>query len=267
VSLIHAAEQDEAEKEFIKLKLIEEKQKVEQELTTLTNTHIMNTVNQEIEELIFYVKQRLLLRFNDFFKESFHPGVFNQNKNTQLALQSCLTELIRTVEFELVQELQATTLRVERFIQKVIADEFIRITQLIKKQSHSVTLTNPETKEIQTPLITVEFSSDMVSNLNLSLKLFKNAKAFFEKNEKKTMSEDLLKRIDVPVSITLEQYLNEFTNYYKEVIENIHSSLVQATRVQTEEGFDALLDIQAEDTGQLKQLQVTLESTINLLNG
>nr|WP_083964613.1 dynamin family protein [Metabacillus litoralis] len=267
VSLIQAAEKDEAEKESIKLKLIEEKKNVEQEITALTNTHIMNTVNQEIEELIFYVKQRLLLRFNDFFKESFHPGVFNQNKNTQLALQSCLMELIRTIEFELVQELQATTLRVERFIQKVLADEFIRITQLIKKQSQSVTLTMPEMKDIQTPLITVEFSSAMVTNLNLSLKLFKNTKAFFEKNEKKTMSEDLLKRIDVPVSVTLEHYLNEFSNYYKEVIKNIHSSLVQATRIQTEEGFDALLDIQAEDTEQLKQLQVTLESTINLLNG
>ncbi|WP_299093204.1 dynamin family protein [uncultured Metabacillus sp.] len=263
-ALIVAAENDAVEKEKIKQKLLDEKLKVEQELSKLTNTHLTTHTNQEIEELIFYVKQRLLFRFNDFFKEAFHPGVFTQS-NIQQALLSCLNELIRTIEFELVQELQATTLRVEKFIQKGYDDEFSRISQLIKKKSQSITLTKPEMHEISTPDIGIEFSSEMVEKLKPSLKLFKNAKSFFEKNEKKAMSEDLAKRFDDPISITLEKYLEEFIRYYNEVIDRTHSSLVQEISVQTAEGFDALLDLEAVNSDQLKQEQSKLQATINLL--
>ncbi|KKI88720.1 hypothetical protein WQ54_29865 [Bacillus sp. SA1-12] len=263
-ALIVAAENDAIEKEKIKQNLLDEKQKVEQELSKLTNTHLTAHTNQEIEELIFYVKQRLLFRFNDFFKEAFHPGVFTQS-NTQQALQACLNELIRTVEFELVQELQATTLRVEKFIQKGYDDEFSRISQLIKKKSQSITLSKPDMKEISTPDIAIEFSNEMVSNLKPSLKLFKNAKSFFEKNEKKAMSEDLLKRFEDPITSILEKFIKEFILYYNEVINRTHSSLVEEISGQTSEGFEVLLDIDAIDSEKLKQEQDKLQATINLL--
>ncbi|MCM3652050.1 dynamin family protein [Metabacillus litoralis] len=265
-SLIQAALKDEAEKEKIKQALIEEKQQVNQQLRDLTNTHLLKNTSQEIEELIFYVKQRLQLRFNDFFRESFHPGVFNQTNNSQQALLTCLNELIRTIEFELVQELQATTLRVESFIKKVLADEFSRISQLIKKQSQSVTLTKIDPQEIQTPNIVVEFSLEMVENLKPALKLFKNPKSFFERNEKKIMSDDLLNRFDGPVSVMLEHYTKEFRQYYEGMVNSIHLSLVETIQVQSDEGFEALLDIQADDTKNLKQEQVKLNAIINLLN-
>jgi hypothetical protein len=79
------------------------------------------------------------------------------------------------------------------------------------------------------------------------------------------MSEDLLKRFDAPVSVTADHYFKEFSIYYEDVIKSIHSSLVKATRRQTEEGFEALLDIQSEDTEHLKQEQVKLKAVINLL--
>lgn len=266
LSLIHAAEHDEAEKEKIKQKLLEEKQNVNNELSALSNSHMTKNVKQEIEELIFYVKQRLFLRFNDFFKESFHPGMFTQNTNIQQTLLTCLNELIRTIEFELIQELQATTLRIENYIRKALEDEFLRISQLIKKHSQSVTLTKNEVDEILTPHISVEFSSEVLANLKPSLKIFKNTKSFFEKNEKKIMSEDLLVRFDVPVSVTLERYVHDFIHYYEDILNLHHSTLIEAIQNQTDEGFEALLDISSEDTKDLVDEQARLKNVINLLN-
>ncbi|MCM3163028.1 dynamin family protein [Metabacillus litoralis] len=264
-ALIDAAEKSGIEKEQIRKNLLNEKQKVKEELTQVTNQHLMKTVTQEIEELVFYLKQRLFFRFNEFFKESFHPSVFHQTSDTQQALQTCLNDLVRTVEFELVQELQATSLRIENVIKKTFDDEYIRISQLIKKQSQSITLSSVEIEEILTPDISVEFSRDMIEKLKPSLKLFKNTKSFFEKNEKKLMGEDLTERFNEPVSMVLDNYNQKFADYYQHTVMQMHSSLIQQITVQTEESFGALLDIQFEDTGHLKQEQSNLSQVIGLL--
>jgi len=264
-SLIHAAEMSGLEKEKIRETLIQEQISVNNELANLTPDHIVTSVSQEIEELIFYVKQRLFFRFNDFFKESFHPSIFHQNSDIQQALQTCLEELVRTVEFELIQELQATSLRIEKVIQKTLESEFSRIVQLIKKKSQSVTFASIEFSEIQTPTISVEFSESMISTFYPALKLFKNTKSFFERNEKKVMAEDLSKRFDAPASVILNEYVKEFSDYYKDAIESAHNILLQEVKEQTKEGFAALLDIRHEDTGHLKTELENITEVVQLL--
>lgn len=265
-TLINAAAKDEVEKAEIKLILIEESKNVNKELSAITKIRLVNNVKKEIEELIFYVKQRLVLRFYEFFKESFHPSLFNQQNSHSQALIVCLNDLLASIEFELVQELQATTLRIEGFIKKVLEDEYLRITQLVKKNSKSITLSKPNHQGIQTPNITVDITMEMTSYLKPSLKMFKNTKSFFEKNEKKMMSDDLQNRLDQPLSHTLEQYLNDFLVYYEDVISGMHANLIKMIRLQTEEEFESLLDIQAEDTKHLKQVQSQLETVIKILN-
>ncbi len=264
-SFIETANKDKAEKEQELQKLRKEREQVNNELIGLTNQHIVSTVNQEIEELIFYLKQRLFFRFNDFFKEAFHPGVFHQSANTQQALSLCLKDLIKTIEFELIQELQATSLRIENVIYKAINDEFVRLSQIIKRISNSISVTNQEKQEIHTPNITIEFSNDMISMLKPSLKIFKNTKSFFEKNEKKVMSEDLTQRFNEPISDILKTYNNNFSTYYEKVINEIHSHVVKDIIEQVQEGFEALLDIQPQNTEILKQQKSDIENTLKLI--
>ncbi len=264
-SLIDAAEKSGLEKEKIREKLLKEQKDVNEEISKLTPQHSVVTVIQEIEELIFYVKQRIFHRFNEFFKESFHPSIFHQQTDPHQALQICLDELVRTVEFELIQELQATSLRVENLINKVLVDEFSRIEQLIKRKSEGITLTSIDENLIPTPSIFVEFSLDMISSLKPSLKLFKNTKSFFERNEKKIMGEDLAKRFDSPTSLVLEEYTNKFSHYYREAVEYAYDTIVHAVKSQTDESFAALLDIRNEDTVHLKMEQEKLIEVIQLL--
>lgn len=211
------------------------------------------------------MKQRLFFRFNDFFKESFHPSIFNQNTDIQQALKICLEELVRTVEFELIQELQATSLRIENIINNTLDGEFSRIVQLIKKKSKNVTLATIEFPEIQTPTIAVEFSSSMLATMQPALKLFKNTKSFFERNEKKFMSDDLSKRMDTPISSILHEYIGKFSSYYSDAIRSSHYLLIQEVKKQTEEGFSALLDIRHEDTDHLKTELVFITESVQLI--
>lgn len=264
-SFLETAKKDKVEKEQEVQKLLKERDLVTNELNELSNQHIILTVKQEIEELIFYLKQRLFFRFNDFFKEAFHPGVFHQATNTQQALSLCLKDLIKTIEFELIQELQATSLRVENVIYKAMNDEFLRVSQIIKRQSNSISVTNQDKQEINTPSITIEFSEDTIAILKPSLKMFKNTKTFFEKNEKKIMSEDLTQRLDEPISDILNMYINKFSTYYEEVINEIYSNLETDINEQVQEGFEALLDIQPQNNEILKQQKIDIENTLKLI--
>lgn len=264
-SLIHAAELSGKEKEERRESLLQEQMNVIDEISNISPEHIVTSISKEIEELIFYVKQRLFFRFNDFFKESFHPSIFNQNTDIQQALKICLEELVRTVEFELMQELQATSLRIEKVINNTLDGEFSRIVQLIKKQSKNVTLATIEFPEIQTPTIAVEFSTSMLATIQPALKLFKNTKSFFERNEKKIMSDDLSKRMDSPISSILNEYIEKFLSYYSEAIGSSHHLLIREVKKQTEEGFSALLDIRHEDTDHLKTELVAISESVQLI--
>ncbi|XQY90336.1 dynamin family protein [Metabacillus sp. HB246100] len=264
-SLIEAAKQDEVIKKNEAQKLIKEKKDVLHELTQLTSEHISTSVSQEIKELLFYVKQRVFFRFNDFFKEAFHPGMFQQVNSTQQALEKALQELNKRLEFELVQELQATTLRIEKVIYKNFKSEGIKVTKLIQKHSDSIAISIQDPKEIQTPKIDVIFNEDHISLVKSSLKYFKNVKAFFEKNEKKMMSEDMEKKFDEPISEILNQHLRLFAEFYHEIITQLHIKLLLEMKEQLNEAYDSFINIQTVDIDMLLKQQALIKETIELV--
>ncbi|RDF38904.1 dynamin family protein, partial [Acinetobacter baumannii] len=68
---------------------------------------------------LYYVKQRLFFRFNELYNLAFNPSVLKEDgRNMKQALQGCLTDLMRSISYDLAQELRATTLRLEKFINK-----------------------------------------------------------------------------------------------------------------------------------------------------
>lgn len=72
--------------------------------------NILTDLGQENKELIYYIKQRVFLRFNDFFKNAFNPSVLKDDgRNLPKVLQSSLSELIEQLGFDLAQELRALT--------------------------------------------------------------------------------------------------------------------------------------------------------------
>ena len=64
--------------------------------TNNNNTFIQKKLKQETEELVFYIKQRVFLRFSDFLKESFNPALLKDDgRNLKKALQSALDQISR----------------------------------------------------------------------------------------------------------------------------------------------------------------------------
>lgn len=80
-------------------------------------------MTQESTELIYYIKQRVFFRFNDFFKEAFNPTALRDDgRNLKNALQGALDEFLESLGFDLAQEMRATTVRLDRFAEKILVD-------------------------------------------------------------------------------------------------------------------------------------------------
>ncbi|WP_289138932.1 dynamin family protein [uncultured Brevibacillus sp.] len=166
----------------------------------LSTTSLERDLAKEREELVYYVKQRLFFRFAELYNFAFNPAVLKEDgRNLKQALQGCLTDLLRSISYDLAQELRATTLRLEKFINK----QGVSLVQAWQKdvQTHatSLTLAPYQARQVET----LSFAEDLPvaqGAFQPALSLFKNTKDFFEQDGKVKMREDLEKRLQDPVA-------------------------------------------------------------------
>ena len=179
-----------------------------------------NSVQQEIEELTYYIKQRVFLRYPDLFKESFNPSVLREDgRDMKKALQACLQELLESIGYDLAQEMRATSLRTEKFIFRTVDEILASLRKKIQVTNPAIQLAEPGEIVYSNP----EFESglqDIDKDLfKKALSIFKNAKSFFEKNDKKYVMQELENNLQAPISAYLEQnklylqdvYLKDFS--------------------------------------------------------
>ena len=178
-------------------------------------------IQMEVKELLYYVHQRLFLRFTDMYNESFHPSVLSDDhKNIKQALADCLDELLEFVAFDLLQELRATSIRIEGFLKNQLQFVHQKANQKVKHIHDSLELTFIHPDKIDIPELKTIADTLEKSQLAKPLSTFKNAKSFFEKNGKKTLRDELDSLLQKPVSDYLESQLSELSTYYLEIFES-----------------------------------------------
>ena len=86
-NFIHSAETDQETKEKKRSQLEVEKEQLINHIRQQQTTILQRKLEQETDELVFYIKQRVFLRFSDFIKESFNPVLLKEDgRNLKKAL-------------------------------------------------------------------------------------------------------------------------------------------------------------------------------------
>ncbi|WP_051291446.1 dynamin family protein [Fictibacillus gelatini] len=172
-------------------------------------------LEKEIKELLFYVKQRVFLRFNEFFNESFNPAVLTGTvKEQKMALPSCLKELHERLEFDLLQESRATMLRVENYISKLLKEILQELKNEFVKNELPESIFTEIDVTIQTPELSLNLEHLEASKSAALFKFFKNARQFFEENGKSKMMESAKDMFDEPCQRFILKSTEEFNRYY-----------------------------------------------------
>lgn len=230
-----------------------------------TPENLKNRINQETEELIYYTKQRVFLRFNDFFKESFNPTVLRDDgRNLKKVLHNSLSELLGQIGFDFAQEMRATTVRLDRFAKKITAEYQRLLVETICEINQDLSFSSLEFEAKGQ----IEFEAafqDMPRELfTKAMHYFKNPKAFFEDNESKFMGEEIYRILNIAADDYLQKEQTRIQSLYDEVIEAEFEKLIEQMKQQVDDLYLSL--ISALDGGvpaaQLAEIKTNLMKII-----
>ncbi|WP_110112311.1 dynamin family protein [Bacillus sp. CGMCC 1.16541] len=196
--------------------LDEMKQNIMRLIDVMTVENEQEKIERELKELLYYVQQRVMIRYYDFFKESFNPASLRDDKgNKQDQLQACLQELLESMTFDATQEVRATTLRGGKFVNQLAFDIH---KVFMKKAQHIDETFSPVVSEINNDDSSNEIDAMHVPNtvhFKKVLNLYKNNKSFFEKNEKEKMIDELKLLLEPHLQIYLTSQEQRLISYYK----------------------------------------------------
>jgi GTPase Era involved in 16S rRNA processing len=197
---------------------------LEQAPTDWMHEELQNT----IEELFYYVKQRVTLLLTESFSRFFNPSVLRNDRGSkQSALSACLEECIQFLSNELEQETHSTSIRIESQLTKLTRAYAEQVNQGLGKDWE---LPEHEPVEWTSLAIPYEFISIPRSPLEKLFKLFKNPKQFFEENGIKVFKEKLLEELKPEIEAYVSQ-ANESARglFIKQVNQAIVSFKSEAT--------------------------------------
>lgn len=189
----------------------------------LSVTSLERDLDKEREELLHYVKQRLFFRFNELYGFAFNPAVLKEDgRNMKQALQGCLTDLLRSISYDLAQELRATTLRLEKFLNKQGLTLVQNWQRDVQGYAAGLSLTPYQPRQVETLTFAEELPVSAQA-LQPALSLFKNTKDFFEQDGRVKMREELEKRLQEPVTAYVaqgsEQLQDQFSSLFAEIVQ------------------------------------------------
>lgn len=199
----------------------------------------------EQKDLLYYVLQRVYLRYTDFFKESYNPAVFN-NYSTSVALDFALKELVGALSFDFEQEMRVTNFRLSKFLVAKFKDRYTTDVRKMKDMNESFSfmpfeLEDPEILEFTGPF-------DDYTKYKEVNKLFRNSKAFFEKNERFALR-DKLEEISKPdAKVYLDAQGERMTAWAKAIIEAQSDALRQSLEKQALRQIETERNLLQEDS-------------------
>lgn len=172
---------------------------------------LVKAAQEELKELVFYIHQRVFLRFSDFFKEGYTPSLFVRHQASE-ALRIALEETVGMTGFDLTQELKVTNLRMLTFMKKQI-DSRLRVERTWLAEIDNALAPSPfDSKNAEMLSFTRPFQE--LSRYSQVNRHYKNAKAFFEKGDRALLQEqltDLLKKDATDYLEQERQRLGEWT--------------------------------------------------------
>ncbi len=147
-------------------------------------------LSDRIDRQLHFVLDRLYIRFHDMFTDYFNPSTINKpGKLAHEQLEHNRNQLIDYVGYELLQEIRAVSLRIESYMNELMQEAYTINQQDVLKLSAMFVLPSREEVTFVTPAFKQAFDNLELSIFKKPLKMFKNAKSFFEQNEREQMKE------------------------------------------------------------------------------
>ncbi len=222
-------------------------------------------MEQEIDELAFYVKQRIGFKFSEMFNASFNGSdLIEDGRSMKKALQYCLRDLLGQLGLETLQELRTTALRIENYVRRLIKDVLqhwhTEINQFFPVNEWHI----DSTGAIDVPDFLEHVKNLELASFHSTLTLFKNSKQFFEGNGKSQMRDALEKELTEPIDEEIKAGKECLKQHYGNFILDLVDQLKQEVIHQIEDDFAGLMVMYGE-AGNIAEIQESRNKLAQLL--
>jgi predicted GTPase len=219
---------------------------------------------QEADELLYHVGQRLQFRFGDMFSHAFNPASLRRDdRDIDSALQRCYVEWIRLFSKELANELYATSLRMEQGAKKLVISYHDRLQLSIMEQLPGYSPADVDMGAWPTPEVSGELDLPNVTTRWIR-GYFRNSKTFFEGSGRSELRQALeLQAMQAVKRVTeahREQFIEHILTHYNKVIQKSYKELSDALDLYMERLNNALHANVDEEL--LQAVMSTLEEVI-----
>lgn len=217
------------------------------------------SINQEIDELIYYVNQRLSYRYSSLFDRNFFILMKPKEDQPKLAVQQCVNDFLQEIEVELVQELHATSLRTERFVQKSLNLVFNKVAAFVSHYDQQCSLQEghkiPSQEEPRLPVLSWNNAS-----LSKAADLYKSPKDWVEGPGRAKMQETVIKLIQPTVKAWLHECSGTHKEFWQELFEHECQKLKEQAYLEVSGYYSRLATALADgyDVNYLEQVREEL---------
>ncbi|MBH0229492.1 dynamin family protein [Halobacillus yeomjeoni] len=218
-------------------------------------------IENKAEKQLHYAHERMMLNFNDLFKQHFNPATIKgQGEEVKERLRQAQKNLLDEVDHEMKQELRAISLRLERLIQQTMKQLETKLESELRKIQSGLHLYSKEWEGFDVP----EFSMNVElksSDLSRVLKTFKSTKAFFEKNEKEIMKDEMASILRPELQSRFKQAETQLNTYYGKAMNQIFNAYRDEWKQQTKQTFERwITNLQeTKDTSEMEKAYKELE--------
>ncbi|GGD64755.1 dynamin family protein [Paenibacillus nasutitermitis] len=185
---------------------------------------------QELKELLFYVLQRVQLRFGEHYNFAFNPAVLQDDgRDLRKALWTSWLELQRLLQIELAQELQATSLRLDNTLNRLAAKQFSDLAGDVGQVLHGFHASAFKPLEMPTPEEQPPWQAEAIDSKWLWSR-FKSPRHFFEGEGKGALRSALEAELTEPlqqwISQAESQWEYRYADFWQEAAQSIVSVLL-----------------------------------------
>ena len=238
--LITDSRTDTAAREAERTALQKERQEIAALFAANVDTGLQQSLLQELDELLYYVRQRIFFRFDEFFREAFNPATLRADgRNLKKALHLALEELLQQMGFDLAQELRATTLRLERFLQDAVKNQQEGLLHRLSSINEGLSFREPETRSGPA----IEFESafqDAAESFPAPLQLFRSPHDFFEDGGSRRMAEALSHALEPEADLYLSAARQRLAAVFQPFAAETLGQLLLQMQAETDEFYQGL---------------------------
>ncbi|WP_438445669.1 dynamin family protein [Gorillibacterium sp. sgz5001074] len=222
-------------------------------------------LQKELEEQLYYVKQRAGFRYPEMFRAAFNPAALREDAgDMKRAFKAAWQDLIRMMGYHLSQETLAVTLRMESYLNRALGTKWTRTGENLSLLLEGYEAASFEPPAHPTPSV-LEAPQAEEPDVKWLLGFYRNGRHFFEGEGSAALMTALQNRLTPAVEQYIRTHADQFLGLYQLQAEQSARTLSEGLEGSVREHCAGLESVWSEgaDAGRLEAGKQLLDELLH----